>query len=141
MKSIIFAVLVIAAFATRVPAAGLRTPLTACMPASGFADGFRSYVVQLTMSSDSVDQALRVKAQLPAIADTAQILFITDSAVCTQAAAAHALAEQQSGDPRPVYVLKVGRTRYVVFNGAPAGEFLSYYIFDENFALLDALAT
>lgn len=114
---------------------------TACMPPSGYADDFRSYIVTLATSTDSVDQAVRTSNDIPAISDTTQIAFVTDSTVCATAAAAHAQAAQQSGAPLPVYVLRVGPTRYIVFNGQSAGEFFTYYVFDDRFSLLSSFAT
>jgi hypothetical protein len=32
-----------------------------------------------------------------------------------------------------VYLLRVGSTRYVAFNGARAGEFFSYFVLDPDF--------
>jgi hypothetical protein len=141
MKAIMIALLVIAAFGAQATAARAAGSTTPCMPPSGYADDFRAYVVELTTSSDSVKQMLRTKAQLPIVTDTTQLAFVSDSTICTQAAAAHATAAQQSGTPLPVYVLRVSPTRYVVFNGSSAGEFMAYYIFDENFTLLSSLAS
>lgn len=117
------------------------TQSTSCMPASAWADDVRGYIVRLSTSSDSVDQALRDSTKLPAISDSTQISFVTDSTVCATAAVAHAQAAQQSGSPLDVYVLRVGPTRYVVFNGQTSGEFLTYYVFDEQFTLLDSFMT
>jgi len=140
MKTMVFALLVVIGCTGRVQPAHAETAHIACMPSSGFADGSRSYVVELTTSSDSVQQLVRAAADLPVVTDTTQIVFVSDSTVCARAAAAHAIASQQSGTPLPVYVLRVSATRYVVFNGSSAGEFLAYYIFDQDFALLASLA-
>lgn len=141
MKTLAIALLIVATFAGRTRTARAETPTTACMPSSGYADNFRSYVIELTTTSDSVEQVTRTSAQLPIVADTTQIAFISDSTICAQAAVAHALAANQSGDALPVYVLRVSSTRYVIFNGSSVGEFLVYYIFDENFNLLSSLAS
>jgi hypothetical protein len=141
MKAILIALLLLTAFVGRAGTARAATSATACMPSSSYANNFRAYVIQLTASSDSVEQATRTSAQLPAVADTAQIAFVNDSTVCSQAAEAHAVAANQSGDPLPVYVLRVSATRYVVFNATSVGEYMVYYIFDENFNLLSSLAS
>jgi hypothetical protein len=141
MKTIGFALLFVIGCTGRIQTAQAETAHMACMPPSAFADGFRSYVVELTTSSDSVQQLVRTGADLPVVTDTSQIVFVNDSAVCARAAAAHAIAAQQAGTPLPVYVLRVSTTRYVVFNGSSAGEFLAYYIFDQNFTLLSSLAS
>ena len=140
MKTMVFALLVSIGCRGRAQAAHAETAQIACMPSSGFADNFRSYVIELTTSSDSVQQLVRTGADLPAVTDTTQIAFIRDPTVCARAAEAHALASQQPGTPLPVYVLRVSATRYVVFNGSSVGEFLAYYIFDQNFTLLSSLA-
>jgi hypothetical protein len=37
-----------------------------------------------------------------------------------------------------VYLLAVGSTRYVAFNGAHAGEFLVHYVLDAQFNVLES---
>jgi hypothetical protein len=54
---------------------------------------------------------------LPVVSDTSEIHYIHDVALCTLAA--RKLAELYGEDtlsPRPVHLLRVGSTRYYVFN-------------------------
>ena len=115
------------------------TPTVACRTVDRFADGVRSYVMDVTSGADSISGSLRIAFNLPQITDTTQISFVSDSTACTRAAKAHALAEQgDTLNPPPVYLLGVGPARFVAFNGARAGEFLVHYVLDQNFNVLES---
>lgn len=109
----------------------------ACRATDGFATDLRSYVIDITTGADSLSEAHRTAFNLPAIKETTQVFFVTDLGGCTKAAKAHAMAERQDTlYPPPVYLLAVGPTRFVAYNGARAGEFLVHYVLDAKFNVL-----
>jgi hypothetical protein len=110
----------------------VRNTPTACAPPDQFAYAFRDWAVSLASGGDST-AADRVTIGIPTLADTA-IVFVSDSALCDLAAKQHAIrARQDTVSPRPVYLLRLGTSRYVAFNGARAGEYHAYFIFDTAF--------
>jgi len=110
-----------------------------CRVVDGYASDLRLYVVQVATGTDSASAATRAAWNIPAIADSSQIRFVSDSTQCTRAAHAHAIAERADTlNPPPVYLLRVGSTRYVAYNGARAGEFLVHYVLDDQFNVLES---
>jgi hypothetical protein len=112
-----------------------------CGNPNGFAQEFRSYVVDVMTSTDSGFVAERQDWQLPSV-DSSQITFVADSATCDRAAIAHALRIGGDTASRPkVFVLGVGNTRYIVFNGGRVGESFLYYVFDSSFTYLSMIGS
>lgn len=110
-----------------------------CRGEDGFATDLRSYVIDVAAGTDSLSMETRAAWNIPAISDSTQIVFVSDSTKCARAAVAHAVAEHvDSLNPPPVYLLGVGTTRYITFNGARAGEFLVHYVLDQNFNVLES---
>src|SRR5690242_16462697 len=108
-----------------------------CRAADGFANDLRSYVIDVTTGTDSLSAATRSAWNVPFISDTIRVLFVTDTTACTRAAIAHARAQRRDAlNPPPVFLLAVGSTRYVAFNGARAGEFFVHYVLDAQFNVL-----
>jgi hypothetical protein len=99
---------------------GLHIPSSVgCRAVDGFAADLRAYVIDVTTGADSLSAATRSAWNVPSISDTTQVVFVRDTIACTLAAIAHARAEKQDTlNPPPVYLLAVGSTRYVAFNGA-----------------------
>jgi hypothetical protein len=110
-----------------------------CRAVDGFATDLRAYVIDVTTGTDSLSAATRSAWNVPSISDTTQVVFVSDTTACTQAAIAHARAEKRDTlNPPAVYLLAVGSTRYVAFNGARAGEFLVSYVLDAQFNVLES---
>ena len=151
-----FRLMAMASFVFTVAAVDNRTPVpilsgapvgrrtigpVGCASPNGFAQEFRSYVADVTSSTDSGFIAERQDWQLPSI-DSSQIVFVTDSAACDRAAIAHALKIGGDTASRPkVFVLGVGNTRYIVFNGDRVGESFLYYVFDSSFTYLTMIGS
>ena len=121
-------------------------PLSAqanCRPASGFANNLVIYIRELaTETADTQLINTRIRYDLPSVPDTA-VALVTDDAIC--GAAALAFARNVGADtlaPPPVTVVRVGPTRYVVYNGGiPAkGEFESYLIMDTEYRVITGFA-
>ncbi len=92
-------------------------------------------------SADSGFVAERQDWQLPSV-DTSQIAFVSDSTTCDRAAIAHALKIGGDTANRPkVFVMSVGNTRYIVFNGNRIGESFLYYVFDSSFTYLSMIGS
>jgi hypothetical protein len=118
---------------------GLINAAVSCRATDGMAENFKSYVVEVVTGSDTASTSMRQAWGIPSVADTA-IYFVTDSILCDQASRAHAVQAHQSvNDPPAVSVLRVGNSRYVVFNGARSGEYLTYFVFDSAFVFVKAI--
>lgn len=101
----------------------------------------QSYIQRLvTAPSGSGLDSTRVRYHLPEVADT-EVTVVSDTAVCTAAAAAYAV-ERPSPDTVAVAVIRVGASRYVVWDTGhtPAGEFEIFFVFDSAFTRLTAFA-
>jgi hypothetical protein len=107
----------------------------ACATPDVFANAFRDWVVGIAAGGDST-AVTRATLGITVLPDTA-ISFVTDVALCDTAARRHAIqAGQDTLAPPPVYLLRLGTTRYVAFNGARSGEYHSYFVFDQAFNFL-----
>jgi hypothetical protein len=118
-----------------VPAAPAAVAGQYCLDPSD-EDDFREFVIETLVTEDSAE--LHYLGLAPV--DTSAVVFVTaaDSVTCRLAAEAHA---RHHGDditnPPPVYVLRVGATRYFVFNYTKMGEYHIYSIFDQDFEHVD----
>jgi hypothetical protein len=122
---------------TVVARAETATSSVACREPSEGAEDFRRYIIRVTMGQDTASTRSRMSYRLPAMSDSTAIAFVTDTTLCNQAAAVHAGVNRETGEtPDAVHVLRVGVTRYIVFNYSSRGEFTVYNVFDENFAFL-----
>lgn len=127
------------AAAVTAPAGVINSPIP-CLVTSSAANGYRNFVVRVATAPDSASASTRAAWNIPLVTDPADVAFVSDTTVCTQAANALALASGDTiGTPASAHVLRVGATRYIVFNYESVGEFLAYYVFDQNFALLKEL--
>jgi len=99
---------------------------------------FRNHIVGIVTGVDSASAASRAAFQLPAVS-ASDVYFVTDSTVCTRAAAAFTaeVTRDRSTAGGSLWVLRVGPTRYIVFDHKQqSGEFLDHYIFDSSFNYL-----
>ena len=110
-----------------------------CRGTTAGAEDIRSYVHEVTMTQDSLNAKRRAVYQLPLITDSSVVDFVSDTTVCTQAATANALANNETGTPGDVHVLRVGPTRYIVFNYYVVGHYHALRVFDANFNLLTSI--
>lgn len=119
---------------------------TQCRAADEETQGRISSLTEMMTSTDSRWINTREAYQLPVVADTA-IQVVTDSAVCAQAATAYnaALPEAARINGRSVYVVRVGTTRYVVWDVASADdledEFEIVVVLDSSFTVLGKFAS
>lgn len=103
-------------------------------------------LTKMMTSSDSRWVATRNAYALPVVPDTA-IAVLTDSAVCARAAAAYngALPTGAQISGRNVYVVRVGATRYVVWDRASVDglddEYTAVIVFDASFVVLGSFAS
>lgn len=99
----------------------------------------RAMISEIVTGTDTLSARRRSGWDLPVVADSA-ISFVVDSTVCAAAAVAHAQATQDTTNPPPpVHVLRVGHSRYVVFNYTPVGEYFAYVVFDPSWACLRSM--
>ena len=122
-------------------AAKAATPSSGpCRPVDAAATHFRQFIASVASGTDSLSVKQRLSFNMPTASDTA-IVFVSDSTICAQAAAANAVASGLSAtDPAPVHVLRVGATRYFVWNYQTIGEFLVYHLFDNNFVFVNRIS-
>jgi hypothetical protein len=107
-----------------------------CRSLTDGADGFRYYITSLDTGTTTKAAADRTFWKIPTVA-ASDIAFVSDSTICTNAARVHASSVgADTLNPAPVYVLRVGATRYIVFNFTPVGEWLHYAILDSSLVLL-----
>lgn len=101
-----------------------------CRPVDAAAIDDRAMIAGIVAGGDSIGARRRQGWNLPAVADS-EVTFVVEPALCTAAAAAHARVHDVADGPLlPVHVLRVGLTRYVVFNYTPVGEYFAYVVFD-----------
>src|SRR4051812_14415578 len=104
------------ATAATLPPTATRTPaLSSCLAASPAAEDQRTYITTfVTTAADSEDRA---GWDLPAVAADSIAFVTADSTACARGALAHArILHQDTLAPDPIYLLKVGATRFVAFN-------------------------
>lgn len=125
--------------ARRSPASA--TSASQCLAPNGYAEDTRAYILEVINGTDSALSELRMNINLPPAPPT-EVVFESDSTQCAAAARAHAIAtETDTLTPAPVYLLRVGSTRFVVFNGFRVGEFITAFIFDTTFRELSAFGS
>ncbi len=120
---------------------GLAVPLHAqtCLPADDVSANDIAWLTLVATSSDSEYVARRQRYGIPST-QANKISYVTDEAVCVQAAAAYQQAVGTAPPPggRHVYVIKVN-TVYVVRDPLElAGEWGINVVFDKNFVFLSS---
>jgi hypothetical protein len=117
-----------------IPMAAPGLHARACASSWSYSEAFRDQIVSIVTATDTGTVRIRQGFGLPAAADTA-VVFETDSTACAQAAGAfNAELARYGGTPGAVWVLRVGTTRFIVFDHRQkTGEFYDHMVFDENF--------
>jgi hypothetical protein len=107
-----------------------------CRPWSYNAESFRLYITGLdTLTADSASR-YRSFWNIPMVAPS-EIALVRDDSLCDRAARIHAASATKPGVKEyPVFVLKVGGTRYIVFNFMSVGDSFDYTILDSAFKVL-----
>lgn len=101
---------------------------------------------RMMTSTDTRWTSTRDAYSLPVVSDTA-IVLISDTSLCGQAADAYnaALPAALQVSNRSVYVIRVGSSRYVVWDpqtaNSSASEFQVLMVLDQTFAVLAKFAT
>jgi hypothetical protein len=115
--------------------ASAATPAPAHSPAPGCrSETFSGVEHQAQVIRQLVSATSRTTWRLPYIADTSEVHFVQDTTLCRTAAIE--LAKLQGDDTLtapPVYLLRVGPTRFVAFNYHKVGQWYVFAIFDESF--------
>lgn len=151
MRTVLRRVVLAAFFTVTREARAQHTTTNWCGSTDTYARSIREYVKHLVSSADSADVADRTLYKLQTASET-DVDLVTDNAVCQQAASALALQKDSSGatPPVPVYVVRAGTSRFVVWRaddetGASAtsnvSEFTYFYIFDSRFTRLSGFAS
>lgn len=109
-----------------------------CRVASGFSEGWRRDLIPIATGTDSVSVHFRSIYKLAKVDSAAQVVHVTDRTICRRAADALGALHQPPGNhtdyPLGVWVLALGPTRYVVFDGRQhAAGSLHLVVFDQQF--------
>ncbi len=111
-----------------------------CLPSTAASELVERMVTPVARGTDSTSVKYRQYYRLVHVPPTEEIEYVSDSTVCGTAAAALAAGSDPSVMfPRGVWVLKVGPSRYIVFDFEQivAGHML-LDVFDSNFVHLVA---
>jgi hypothetical protein len=106
-----------------------------CRPMESVSHQMKDFVAKLIVSTDPSVVAMRDSVSLPK-GVASDVVVVSDTTVCSAAAGAYA----RTGPATrfrvvyPVWVMKVGPKRYVVFNPDKApGNLLDLVVFDDKF--------
>ena len=127
-------VLVLAAAKPRVPS----TSLPPCATSSPVSEETIGWVKKLVTATDAESMTKRATYQLPAVAEK-EVALVSDGATCEKATAAFNKIPggDPAGSPQPLWVIKVGPTRYMVVQKASQeGAQPKRAVFNENFEYL-----
>mgnify|MGYP001611718321 CR=1 FL=1 len=107
---------------------------SACVPVDSVSSRVRQTFADIAGGTDAVSASLRLKYQLPAVADSAVVL-VQDSHDCARAL--RALNRDQNTSHaeglRDVLVIRVGTVFVVSDPGYKVGEWTPYTVFDSRF--------
>ncbi len=119
------------------PAAGQGAT---CLAANAYSDHVMQNAASVASGADSVSARLRTAFHLPAVGTDQVTLVATDSICALAAAAFFGSFSSDNGTARPVWVLKVGTSRYIVFDGQhQVGGRDIQVVLDEDFNYLAAI--
>ena len=114
---------------------------TLCRSPDDFASGTRYWVIEVATDTDSVMVATRAQWNIGTL-DSSAIAFVHDSVTCYRGARAHAVAAgQDTISPPAVYLLRIGPTRYLAWNGVVEHGWLMQFLFDSSFVLLERIGS
>lgn len=115
-----------------------------CRSASELSAFIHESLTPIAMGSDSASVYWRSEYDLNKVDSASQVAFVADSATCSAAAdamgATYEPPRNHTDFPLGMWVLAVGPTRYVVFDGQKntAGRFY-VFVFDQNFTYLNLI--
>jgi hypothetical protein len=105
-----------------------------CLPATEAEQSFRRWILRIVTGATADPASDRALHQLPLISDTADVYYVQDSALCTQAGRRLALlVGADTVRARPVHLLRFGSSHFFVFNYERHGESFLYSLFDSQF--------
>jgi hypothetical protein len=101
----------------------------------------QAWITSIVTGTDSTSQAQRSAFNLPAVA-ASEVAYETDPTVCIAVVAAFRTAvSRHGGAAGGAWVLRVGTTRFIVFDGKQrTGEFEDHYVFDEQLRYLGTIS-
>jgi hypothetical protein len=100
-----------------------------CRAWSYNAESFRLYITDIDTSTADSAGTYRKFWSIPSVTSS-DIALVRDDSLCDRAARIHAASIHSKAEPYPVFVLRVGPTRYIVFNFMSVGEYFDYTILD-----------
>ena len=105
-----------------------------CLPTGPTGENILDRVQSIVTHPDSGSRAARAALDLPPLA-ASEVQAVTNEEVCSKMASAHATV--QSTAPHPLFVIRVGATRYVVWDPTVrVGEFDAAFVYSSDYALL-----
>lgn len=115
---------------------------TQCWTPLETSESLVSHLQEIVTATNPEGSALRDSLRLPAT-PAASVQVVTTDSICGIALTEHSAIRQPPVGTilTRLLVVRVGSTRYVVWDGfSRAGEFDLFYIYDQNFQFLAALA-
>ena len=112
----------------------------ACLASSPGVSQVRDAIANLVTSSDTLAVRYRAEKNLPVV-KAARVTVVSDSATCARASFALARIRSDMDPHFGAWVIRVGDTRYVAFNGRLRGleNSLLLVVYDAQFARLSTL--
>lgn len=102
-----------------------------CRPANGWSANELAYLQRIVTGPDAGNAKLRTAYKLPYVTTTPAVAFVDDDATCAAAAMALESVLTDSLPHRPVYLFRIGTTRFSISDGT-----LVTHIFDQDFHYL-----
>lgn len=108
-----------------------------CLGSSAGVSHVRDAIANLVSSSDTLSVRYRADKNLPAV-DSTQVSVVSDSTTCARASLALAQVRSDMDPNHGAWVIRVGDTRFVAFNGVLSGfeHSLLLVVYDTSFAKL-----
>lgn len=117
-----------------------EAPQPRCIPSDSADHGFAAHIKRLLVARAGEDAEERASWRLAPGSDTSLVRFESDPATCAKAALVHARAlGRDTVDVTPVFVLRAGPDRLIVYNGARTGEFETFLVLDGFCRLLERI--
>ena len=108
-----------------------------CLPRSAGASHVRDAIARIVSSRDTLAVRFRADNKLPAV-DSSQVSLVRDSTTCARASLALARVRSDMDPNHGAWVVRVGETRFVAFNGVLSGfeHSLLLVVYDTTFVQL-----
>ena len=113
------------------PPAMLTAQSSACRGPNAISNNHKTVIVRIVTDTGPKAAAVRTVRDVPQVSST-DVELVTDSATCAAALAAHQTRNPAASGP--VYLFRIGTTRYVLYaQEALVGEWRPVHVYDAAF--------